>query len=76
MMAFLRAGIPLTIWKFKKIKIENNRPWWPSGLIRRSNSSRVAAEDPGSNPAWGMYGTVMDLLYMLFDCDMTLVEVP
>ena len=23
-----------------------NRPWWPSGLSRRSNSSRVAAEDP------------------------------
>ena len=34
-----------------------NRPWWPSGLSRRSNSSRVAAEDPGSNPAWGcLYG--------------------
>ena len=31
------------------------RPWWPSGLNRRSNSSRVAAEDPGLNPAWGMY---------------------
>ena len=31
-----------------------NRPWSPIGLSGRSKSSRVAAEDPGSNPAWGM----------------------
>ena len=31
------------------------QPWWPSGLSPHSNSSRVAAEDPGSNPDWGMY---------------------
>ena len=30
----------------------------------------MAAEDPGSN----VYGTVIDPLYMLLDCDMTLVE--
>ena len=34
---------------------------------------------PGSNPAWGLYlfGTIMDPLhiYVLSDCDMTLVEV-
>ena len=29
----------------------DNRPWWPSGLERVSNSSRHSLEDPGSNPA-------------------------
>ena len=34
-----------------------NRPRLPSGLSHRSNSSRVAAEDPSLNPAWGrLYG--------------------
>ena len=28
--------------------------WWSSGLSRHSNSSGVAAEDPGLNPAWGI----------------------
>ena len=31
------------------------RPWWPCGLSGRSNSSRVAAQDPHSNPAQGVY---------------------
>ena len=31
----------------------NNRPWWPSGLRRHPNSSRMPPKDPGSNPAWG-----------------------
>ena len=37
---------------FQKIINFQNRPWWPSGVSRRSNLSRVAAEDPGLNPAW------------------------
>ena len=48
------------IWYFNKLITEwvkhvINRPWWLSGLSRHSNSSRVVAEDPGLNPAWGIY---------------------
>ena len=32
-----------------------NRPWWPSGLEGVSNSSRHSLEDPGSNPARGIF---------------------
>ena len=42
----------------------HNRPWWPSGLSRHSNSSRVAAKDPGLNPAWGIHFTVCMALNM------------
>ena len=36
------------------ISLDRNRPWWPSGLSRYSNSSRVSAADPGLNPAQGV----------------------
>ena len=41
------------IWypNFFFINVVPKRPWWPSGLSHCSNSSRVAAEDPGLNPA-------------------------
>ena len=32
-----------------------NRPWWPSGLGRVSNSSRHSLEDPGLNPCSGLH---------------------
>ena len=33
------------------LRQEKNWLWWPSGLSGHSNSSRVAAEDPGLNAA-------------------------
>ena len=41
--------------RISMFKFSENRPCWPSSLSHRSNSSRVAAEDPLLNPAWGMY---------------------
>ena len=34
------------------LTVRINWPWWQSGLSHHSNSSRVAAEDPGPNPKW------------------------
>ena len=44
------------IWypNFFFINVVPKRPWWPSGLSHCSNSSRVAAEDPGLNPCSGL----------------------
>ena len=39
---------------FDENKLQLNRPWWPSGLERVSNSSRCSLKDPGLNPARGM----------------------
>ena len=36
------------------INVVPKRPWWPSDLSHCSNSSRVAAEDPGLNPCLGL----------------------
>ena len=40
-------------FKIKPITtLYTNRPWWPSGLGRVSNSSRHSLKDPCLNPAW------------------------
>ena len=61
---------------FLNITPGHNRPRWPSGLSHHvSNSSRDRDLGPRFEYRLGhVYGTKMDQLYMLLDCDMTLVD--
>ena len=76
---FIALKSPLVAWSAKTSLIPilthvkkyikktiKDRPWWPSGLERVSNSSRHSLEDPGLNPTRGMYlyGTIMDPLFI------------
>ena len=46
-LQMLKLDLEMLLYK----NVDINQQWWPSGLNHCSNSSRVAAEDPGSNPA-------------------------
>ena len=47
---------------------KENRPWWPSGLERASNSSRFSLEGSGLNPAWGIAAVSYFSVHMFRIC--------